>query len=143
ANVSSPINWVRSGTASSATEPHWNANYFNVSVGGMNQSVFVDPDQVFERNISFFGGGGIVPYILTTSITSYQETGGGAFLPGHGLADFSIVGGNGRVVNQSLRDMVGSIDLVLTPDRSKWTRAAVIETQDNNTLSYKDPLYNG
>jgi len=134
-----PLNYVRSGSVDDNNDPTWNSNYFEQTVGTVAEKIYIDPDQVFQRAISFYGGGGLVPYMLTSSISFYSE--GGQSLPAHGVGYKSVIGTTGKVTPSNSNDFVGSIDLVLTSDRSKWTRSPVFETQDDNNLSYRHPQF--
>jgi hypothetical protein len=145
-NGPTPANWVRSGTAESVDQPAFNSNHYNVSIPGQSgsQTVFIDPESAFERNISFFGGGGIVPYFLVGSAPSYSQFPGGPLLPAHQLGASEIIGGNGSVVTIApLRFTIGSVDIVLTPNKDLWSRCPVFETQDFPNLAYVAPGLTG
>jgi hypothetical protein len=61
-------------------------------------------------------------------------------LPSHQLGVSDIVAADGRVT--ALADLlgtIGSIDIVIKPDKSKWSRVPVFETQDFTILAYADP----
>lgn len=134
-----PLNYIRSGSVEDNNNSTWNSNFFEIVCGTSNEKIYVDPNQVFQNAIAYYGGGGLVPYMLTSSIESYSE---GTFtFPGHGLSYQSIVSAIGKVTPTSSKDVIGSIDIVLTPDKSKWTRCPVFETQDDPTLSYRDPSF--
>ena len=138
-NTGNPANWVRSGSTDSEQDPQWNSNFIELVVGGSTQLLWMDPDASFERNISFFGGGGIVPYMLTSSASIYQDDDQNQ-LPAHQLASGAIVSIEGRVITAArMPNVLPSIDVVLTTDRSKWTRCPVLETQDFSALAYKHP----
>ncbi len=140
-NQSVPLNWVRSGTSVNPDDAAFNSNYFQATGNGVDEKVYADPDASFERNISFFGGGGIVPYFLTSSTSTYvSEPGSTTQLPAHQLGVSDIVAADGRVTALAdLRGTIGSIDIVITPDKSKWSRVPVFETQDFTNLAYADP----
>jgi hypothetical protein len=133
-----PLNYIRSGSVDDNNTPTWNSNYFEQVVGTTAEKVWIDPNQVFQSAIKLYGGGGIVPYMLTSSLTAYTD---GTIQPGHGMGYKSIISGIGKVSPNTQNDIVSSIDLVLTPDRTKWTRSPVFETQDDETLSYRDPQF--
>jgi hypothetical protein len=140
-NGPTPANWVRSGTTESTDNPAFNSNFFTASTGGAggSQTVFIDPEAAFERNISFFGGGGIVPYFLVGSSTTYSNAPGGPVLPAHQLGALEVIGGSGGVITVApFRFTIGSVDIVLTPDRSLWSRCPVFETQDFPELAFTD-----
>lgn len=145
-NGPSPLNWIRAGSTRSTEgcDLPFNSQGFPVptppSCVNIDYFLFMDPNQVFETNISFFGGGGMVPYLLTSAISTFKQpcTPGnpisGPDVSGHGLR------WSGTPTSDRMRDLVGSIRLVLTSDKSKWTRAPVFETQDNTALTYIDAL---
>lgn len=135
----SPLNYVRSGSVKDNNNATWNSNFYEVTVGSSSEDVYIDPDQVFQNSIAFYGGGGLVPYVLTSSVTTYAE--GSVTLPGHGVGYKSIIGATGKVTPQSTINSISSIDLVLTSDKSKWTRSPVFETQDDPNFSYRSPNF--
>jgi len=79
-----------------------------------------DPDQVYER-ITLGSGGGLAPYRMTSSAKDGPSWAGVITLPA------------ARV------DFIQSVDLVLTPDKSKWTRVPVLETDSIENFSYVHP----
>lgn len=143
-NQNIPLNWVRSGTSANADDAAFNSNYFQATGNGIDEKVWADPDASFERNISFYGGGGIVPYFLTSSTSTYvQVPGSTEQYPAHQLGVSDIIAADGRITSLAdLRSRIGSVDIVLTADKSKWTRVPVFETQDFSTLAYADPALN-
>lgn len=149
-NINTSGNWVRSGTTIGATSgPNqaflntFNSNRFVVSVNLNGIDVFIDPESIFETNVAFYGGGGIVPYLLTNAVSVYTDE--NMFKrAGHGLASGITHPSNGNGVISSslqLQNFVNSVDIVLTPDKNKWSRCPVFETQDFDSLAYKDPAY--
>lgn len=74
----------------------------------------IDPDQVYER-ASIGGAGSLAPFILTSTLSSAAKNS-----PGYPVAStFKEL------------DFLQSIDLVLTPDKSKWSRVPVLEASDS------------
>ncbi len=108
----SVLNWVRSGTVQENDAPE-----FNDFVG-------IDDAQVYER-ISLFGGGGLAPWRLVSTQPDNP-----------GWADFP------PALTEARMDHVYSIDLVLTPDKSKWSRVPVLETQSVRELTQVHPDLN-
>ncbi len=151
-NLPNAANWIRSGSqigASDASVPNFaflnnfNSNKFVVSVNLSGVDVFLDPVSVFESNIAFYGGGGIVPYLMTNALRSFVDDNNFTY-PGHGPASpiTHPLNGNGVIsASTQLQNFVNSVDIVLTADRSKWTRCPVFEMQDFDSLAFKDPAY--
>jgi len=148
-----PLNWMRGGTFDDQADPTWNSNYFSVDPDNSqltlnSQKVYYDPEQAFQRGISFYGGGGLVPYALTSAINYYDGS-----LPAHSLGTPNLISilttqssidrklDVGNLLLKEDLPPLSSVDIVLTPDRSKWTRCPVFEMQQDNTLSYVDPLF--
>lgn len=76
----------------------------------------VDNEQVFER-ISFFGGGGLAPF----GLCSARDYAPGINVP---------------LLNATYKfDNLQSVDIVLTSDKSKWTRCPVLETADKDVYA--------
>jgi hypothetical protein len=122
-----PLNWVRSGTTDE-TVTFWNSNHFEQPNGTATPlKVFFDPQAKYVTGTSFYGGGGMVPYILTSSLNSYntQEA-------GHGLSNTAIVNGFEKIMSKTYPEFIGSVDIVLTTDKSKWSRCPVFETHNAN-----------
>lgn len=148
-----PANWIRSGqqTASSKWECNsvqpdqaecdymkWRAedffNLFNAPDGnGKTEKVrgFMDPNQQFED----LAGGTWAPYVMTSPYDGGPKA---RFLvkditPGetapNSFFDFTGLTGvpNMASYNQTLTNLY-SVDIVLTPDKSLWTRALVLES---------------
>lgn len=80
-------------------------------------TVPADADQVFEKIVE----GTWAPYILTADGSCNHAP----------LSDESWAS-----VSQSELSDLSSVDIVLTSDRSKWTRVPVLESQDNPALSW-------
>jgi len=115
------LNWIRAGNLESTVE-----NPLGVNEVDYNQ--IDDPNGVFEgvviqtNNISFSffdiesNGGTWAPYRFASH-----------FNDGPGLSSF--------ITDQSKLINLNSVDIVFTNDTSKWTRACVVEAQDDETLS--------
>ncbi|NTV84003.1 MAG: T9SS type A sorting domain-containing protein, partial [Bacteroidales bacterium] len=104
-----PRNWIRSGTYQVPNESTNPANDYNMP----NKPL--DPDQNYEKIVN----GTWAPYVLCAA--SDQENNGPAF---------SLL----SKISAQL-DEVYSVDIVFTPDKSKWTRSAVIEMRADPTQS--------
>jgi hypothetical protein len=135
-----PLNWVRQGSTDDSNTPDWNSNYWNET----NLKVFFDPQGKFVTGTSFYGGGGLVPYILTSSVQQYEVSpGSGAYIPGHNIAHSVAVSNYKNTTNNTIGEIytnttslnIGSVDIVITPDKSKWSRCPVFETGNWTTGS--------
>ncbi|MBO7629195.1 MAG: hypothetical protein J6S87_04525, partial [Bacteroidales bacterium] len=161
-----PANWIRAGqqTASNKWECNsvqpdqaecdymkWRAeDFFNLFdfVDGNDQTEkvrgFMDPNQQFES----FVDGLWAPYIMSSPYDGgpkarflVQDIDQGATLPPTSEFDFTKLDGipNLASYNQTLTNLY-SVDIVLTPDKSLWTRAVVLESgsaglNDNNIIT--------
>ena len=117
-----PQNWVRSGTAeiSSAQDP-CGARY--------NDRIGFDDGQEYEKVVN----GTWAPYVLA-ALSNLPNTDGCE--PNHGL----VSSGNINIKSQyeasgnDTRHLV-SVDIVFTPDKSKWSRCVVLESQQDQALA--------
>ena len=100
-----PINWIRSGTAGD----DW-----------ASQSNPWDPDENFEKMI----GGTWAPYAMCAY--NGQDASGAA--PAFGNS------GTSKSLANSLKNLY-SVEVVFTPDKSKWTRSPVIEMGNDPLLT--------
>lgn len=109
-DIESAFNWILSGTFSQSQTG------FHNDIVGYDDDPFKDPDQDYEAIL----GGTVAPY----GLTRYEL--------GLGLA--SAVNAPARDISdveRSSLDRLMSIQLVITDDKSKWTRCPVIETKDD------------
>lgn len=115
-----PTNWIRSGNFvpnSDLCEP----NIFPYD----SECAYLDEDKVdIDRSYAKLLGGGIAPYKLV----GYQ----GKYMPLCYPTNNSFFT---TTRNRNTISRAPSIDLVLTSDKSKWTRCAVIELGRDSTLS--------
>ena len=121
AGAASVLNWIRSGTyASTGTNAVSTDNDYSMSSSANNAggSKPWDPDENFEN----IARGTWAPYLLCT----YSGQ-GAATNPG------PVYNGNSRVGKYFRR--TNSVDIVLTADKSKWTRCPVIEMCMDEKLS--------
>lgn len=115
----SVLNWIRSGTYKEYENPS-NNDYNNVSPSSPYVHVVdkpYDPDEKYEN----IAEGTWAPYILTTKTDKLTNK------PGQ-LYDY-----NSR--EDSVFRHLGSIDIVLTSDKDKWTRCPVVEMSMDEELS--------
>lgn len=110
---SSPINWIRSGTYGNQDKPSENDYDVASTTGGISKTY--DPTESFEN----IAEGTWAPLILTYPYV--------ANVPG------PLHKTNCRT--DSIFRKLGSIDIVLTADKSKWTRCPVIEMCSDSKLS--------
>ena len=124
--ASNPLNWIRSGTY--ADQDDKSNNDYRVASTTSATTEPYDPNENFEK----IADGTWAPYILTThAFTGPQRS----KYPGpmYDVNDH---------VDSIFVDKLGSIDIVLTSDKSKWTRCPVVETgldynlTENNTKPY-------
>ena len=138
----SEINWIRSGaegvTESGTPEENVFADYNWDTPTGSPSS---DPKQIYESVVN----GTWAPYCLV----SFSQENAGAYLvpvaPTYGLVSATNFNDTDPVVNSILAtgtvkplvriQNINSIDVVFTPDRTKWTRCAVLEMQANPDLA--------
>ncbi|MDP2424057.1 MAG: hypothetical protein Q8M23_06905, partial [Bacteroidales bacterium] len=129
-----PFNWIRSGTTYDRDNVLANTDWDMKAVGAVSKPF--DPNAVFEKVIEVelveLGG------VKGGSWTPFQMA---AYEGQDALARSELVPG---VLNKNfnlMRDLA-SVDIVLTPDKSKWTRAVVIELcavlslSQNNTAKF-------
>jgi len=111
-----PLNWIRSGKSE------------GIDMIPPSSSDFFDGNQYFEKIL----GGTWAPYRLVSSDpTGNAAAPSDSIIPAH--KDASGFGGTGpNGTNAQLNDNLewyNSVDIVLTPDKSKWSRCVVIEMQ--------------
>lgn len=116
-----PFNWIRSGNYAKAANDGTQNDYLASSSLG-----FLDPNQVFEGVL----GGTWAPYVLTAS----AKTNSVFAAPGYSAS--TAASGGATSTSQNLTNNydirgLASIDIVLTKDKSKWTRAIVLEECDD------------
>ncbi len=128
-NTNSIFNWIRSGTT-------LDENNSAVNDNGWTDAEYHDPNQYYET----IGGGIIAPYSLTN--------GNGAPL-GTGFRNNSPVApacGDCYGANPDpdyTLPQTSSIDIVLTADKTKWTRAVVVEMARDIVLAEGRATKNG
>jgi hypothetical protein len=114
---SGPTNWIRSGENTSQTPASYN-------------DYGTDPSKVFAKVLD----GTWAPYNLTGATTK-NSTGGVEVPAGPGYSgNFFASADFNKPADTDFR-FLSSVDVVLTPDKSKWTRCVVLEMQDDSLLS--------
>ena len=116
----SPLNWIRSGKSE------------NIDMTPPSSSDFIDGNQYFEKIL----GGTWAPFRLVSSDpTGNTAAPADSIIPAH--KDASGSGGTGPTgTNAQINDNLewyNSVDIVLTPDKSKWSRCVVFEMQKTKT----------
>lgn len=113
-----PNNWIRSGTYTPGADTSSMMGYFNP--GCYPDEIGKDPKEMYNKLV----GGGVGPHKLV----GYQCD----FMPLAVPASYS--GYNSARVNASL-SYLPSVDIVITSDKSKWTRCVVIEMGRDQNLN--------
>lgn len=122
-NGSNPYNWIRSGQFVDKKDPTQNDYEFA-------KDAFVDPTGIFSGVV----GGTWAPYVLTAS--SKPNTVFAA--PAYGAMTGTVQ--SATESHQTLNSFydiraLASVDVVLTKDKSKWTRSIVLEECDESTAN--------
>ena len=128
-----PTNWIRSGAYSApVADNNLSLNFLNPTC--YKDEVNVDPSKLYTKILN----GGIAPHRLV----GYQCD----FMP---LAYFGMPLGTANISipsvakNNASISFLPSIDLVLTNDKSKWTRCPVFELGRDPNLTYGGALAGG
>lgn len=112
-------NWIRSGSKTDQTPTDYN-------------DYETDPDKVFAKILN----GTWAPY-NQVSYTNKAASGGGFEVmagPGYNGQLFATTDALTKP-NQIDTRHLASVDVVITPDKSKWTRCVVLEMQDDSLLA--------
>ncbi len=164
--VNSVTNWIRSGKI--ANDPN-SKNAVTKAVAGVFDDNWyytdiqpsLDPplyvrrtvDSLTDKNEVFenIAGGTWAPYCLTSNYTqknlnAQQEQGGQPkFInqPGFRWLNYSPQTGVQKSLPppQNTLDKVASVDIVITADKSKWTRSVVFETGEDEELNQGNDLF--
>lgn len=119
-NKPDPLDWIRAGSnrPSAAGDPSDEA-FHDVRYAVANGFTTLDEGSVYEDVI----GGMIAPYVLASRSTTLN-----------GFSTFGISLSSGYTIEEmSDFEILPSIDLVFTNDRSKWTRCVVAEMGEDPT----------
>ena len=120
-----PTNWIRSGTYAPDTDPS-SGSYECGAPGPVYQNPCSYPDQLGADNKKTFAkilGGGIAPH----RVVGFEEE----YMP---MAYFNYPSPT-SAKNASSISFLPSVDIVLTSDKSKWTRCPIIELGRNSGLN--------
>jgi hypothetical protein len=125
-----PFNWIRSGNAGSPNFENFYEHDF--AVGNPKRSL--DPRKAYSKIL----GGTWAPYALASRALANPTATppvGSSFGPAWAVgSDGTVLGIGGASDDNSLADLQG-VDLVLTSDKSKWTRCVVLESGENATTT--------
>ena len=123
-------NWIRSGRYNTSSTPDYSIsdaaieNY--IAPPGKPTVKEMDPSQFYEKVLY----GTLAPYGLVAR--SAKNTTAAA----NGILDFGPAYKNSKHYD-NLLDNIASIDLILTPDKTKWTQCVVIEMGEDPKLNEK------
>ena len=111
------FNWIRSGS------------YTNETIGQMSDyNMTDDPNGVFE--------GVVMQSNIVSSPFGSFEWAGGTWAPYRFASNFNDGPGiSNSITNLAKLTNLNSVDIVFTADKNLWTRACVVEAQDDETLS--------
>jgi hypothetical protein len=121
-----PMNWIRAGTYVGGDN---NKNYDFDWISSNNSIISIPWDP--NKNFAKIQGGTWAPYVLAATGSEAGQTSGGESPVG--AAFDRISKRNISAVNSPFS--LSSVDIVLTPDKSKWTRCPVIEMSNDPALS--------
>jgi len=108
------FDWIRSGTVKDLAESGINNDW---NMGAANKPY--DPDGSFEKILN----GTIAPYFMTAYNTQNEA----------GPAMNNSTGNTSKVLSRAVD--LASVDIVFTPDKTKWTRSVVVEMCPDTSLS--------
>ncbi|GIV34009.1 MAG: hypothetical protein KatS3mg031_1544 [Chitinophagales bacterium] len=145
-NVQDPENWIRSGQYSGGDNDRFEGffdDHLYRFVDGRGYTLFYDPDMVFGNIL----GGTWAPYGLATNrvnkglynadprIWNTPYSYGPAFLWRYRVNLASLTSINYFRITENTLHNLHSVDVVLTSDKSKWTRCVVIELGEDSALT--------
>ena len=126
------LNWIRSGNYTDDN---------NSQFSDYNQAD--DPSSIFESAIE---------QTITTTFSNLPfgigeitfETTGGTWAPYNFVSYFEDGPGlNSNITNQVKMENINSVDIVFTNDQTKWTKAVIVEAQENPDLAIGGALKMG
>ena len=110
-----PFNWIRSGSTTDPNDITLN-DYYLTSSGGQVIGTAYDPNQNYEKILL----GTWAPYALASKFENGPQWNNSVVSAENGLSKMSNL---------------FSVDLYITPDRSKWTRCPVIEECEESNIT--------
>ncbi|MBU1718933.1 MAG: hypothetical protein KKA07_07635, partial [Bacteroidetes bacterium] len=124
----STMNWIRAGSAFQVDDPY--NDYYNLWDAGSGKPLqYVDPKESYEKIINGTWTAYRLAFhddVVTSPAQPIKDGLAYDMYPGVVTLKFH---------KENNLTNVASIDLVLTPDQSKWTRCPVLEMQYDNALS--------
>ncbi len=117
----SPLNWIRSGIYKAGEGGNSGDDDWNMS---SDPDSPWDPDEFYEKIF----GGTWAPYALCSYGNSLN-------LPGSAGTQSELGPALSKISKGSNMNDISSVDIVLTPDKSKWTRCPVIEMSFDPALA--------
>ena len=136
------FNWIRSGTYSVSTPTTLDNDYYTEAYAPY---VGYDPNQIYEKigvgNAALMAGGTWAPYRLCAFERS-EGTPPVSVLSGPAAKDAKVFK-TSPILNESENPLIAanrmkdlqSVDIVFTPDKSLWTRSAVVESGYEKALA--------
>lgn len=109
---SSSYNWIRGGVLNAETNEPCSPAFNDAKMG-----YFIDLNEDFEKWI----GGTWSPYRIGAGLLTY----------GTPCYSTGVVFNNNATVSQTKIENVANVNIVITPDKTKWSRCAVLETGSN------------
>lgn len=119
----SSTNWIRSGNSGRNSDPAFSDCYDDIGAFGGA----LDPFEVFEK----IWNGRIAPYELASRGAPPDATQQGGQCLTYGPAYRLSTGADGGQLSY-----LQSVDLVITPDKSKWTRCIVINLEEGEDTKF-------
>lgn len=110
-----PTNWIRSGEKADQNPAIYN-------------DYGTDPDKVFAKIL----GGTWAPY---SQVSATRKSGSNMVPAGPGYLGTYFASSDGNTPEKTDLRFLSSVDVVITPDKNKWTRCVVFEMQDDSLLS--------
>ena len=137
ADGNSPQNWIRSGVNAEADLEGLMDYDMGISSNGSRSGVPIDEDEVYEGVIS---GTWAPARLATWNIHGPMGVRGGTTPAAKRNAWNKMMESNGSLNTPETHagyqlGYVNSVDIVITKDKSKWTRVVVLETQDDPAIS--------
>ncbi len=129
----SEFNWIRAGSLESASDALESESiYDDYKEGGDTDFPFTDEEEIYEKVL----GGTWSPYNLVSYSKEVTENGATAWF--NSVAP-TLTGLDGDLSTglSTINAIVGlnNVDIVLTSDKSKWTRCPVLEMQPEDALT--------
>lgn len=124
------LNWIRSGTVESTENTPEAESIYDDYKDGVTGDPFTDKSEIYEGVLS----GTVAPFCLVSASVTLAD---GSWANSAAPTNSSIRGDLSPISPQNISSIKGlnNVDIILTPDKSKWTRCAVLEMQPNSSLA--------